>query len=104
MGRWLQNIRRLVLYFCQLQIVACCRVIRLTSRLLDDSIDRFTHIGISSYYVDCAYLPCIPAGSVKEPGVLQAVDGTIHNIVLLVPTSLGQTYTEGTPPLVSGRP
>ena len=25
-------------------------------------------------------------------------------IALLVPTSLGQTYTEGTPPLVSGRP
>lgn len=63
-----------------------------------------THIGISTYHVDCAYLPCIPAGSVKEPGVLQAVDGTIHNIALLVPTSLGQTYTEGTPPLVSGRP
>lgn len=104
MGRWLQNIRRLVLYFCQLQIVACCRVIRLTSRLLDDSIDRFTHIGISTCHVDCAYLPCIPAGSVKEPGVLQAVDGTIHNIALLVPTSLGQTYTEGTPPLVSERP
>lgn len=43
-----------------------------------------------------------PGGFREGTGVLQAVDGTIHNIALLVPTSLGQTYTEGTPPLVSG--